>query len=364
MKKIVLLGLIGFATVQVNAQAPSGYYDAAMHKSGSALRIALHNIIDGHSEISYSGLWSAFNTTDKKPSTSYIWDIYSDIPGGTAPYHFNYSSDQCSGESATREDDCYNREHILPRSKFSGNAPMNSDLWIVYPTDAYVNSKRSDYPYGEVSSASWTSRNGTRLGSNGYPGAPSTICLEPIDSFKGDIARSYFYIATRYYSEDGGWDNWEMMNGADLKPWAKNMLLEWHHLDPVSEKEIRRNNAVYALQGNRNPYIDHPEMADCVFGTTDCTGLLNIENNTIENQYFSLYPNPSNDYININLSDKNRLIGNAEVQILDLLGRVMLTQTVNLAKTININISSLSLGHYHVKLRMDDWVGVAKFIKN
>lgn len=278
------------------AQIPDGYYHAANGKTGNELKIALHNIIKGHSSISYSGLWSAYLSTDTKPGGNKIWDIYSDIPGGTPAYEFIHSTDQCGGSSPSSEGNCYNREHIWPQSLFDGNMPMYSDLWLVYPTDALVNSKRSNYPFGEVASHTWISTNGSKLGTNIYSGAPSTICFEPIDSFKGDIARSYFYIATRYYSQDGGWGTWEMSTGADLKPWAKEMLLSWHHLDPVSQKEIDRNNAVYAIQNNRNPFIDYPEFADCIFGTADCTELLSIHTNFSEKS-FQFYPNPANDYL-------------------------------------------------------------------
>jgi hypothetical protein len=110
------------------------------------------------------------------------------------------------------------------------------------------------------------------LGNNTYTGAPSTTAFEPLDSFKGDIARTYFYMTTRYYSEDADWQTWEMAAKAELSQWAINMLLDWHHKDPVSKKEIDRNNAIYAAQNNRNPFIDIPQFADCIW-LGNCTGL-------------------------------------------------------------------------------------------
>ncbi len=247
----------------LTGQAPTGYYDSAEGLEGEALRSALHNIIDNHQVQSYSSLHTYFVSTDAKPDGT-VWDMYSDIPGGTPPYVYHFvSSDQCGNYNS--EGDCYNREHSWPKSWFNNASPMKSDLFHVYPTDGYVNGQRGNYPYGEVNSPSWTSMNGSKRGSNSYPGY-SGVVFEPIDEYKGDLARTYFYMSVRYYTEDSSWDSNGMVDGADLLPWAASMLLEWHHSDPVSEKETDRNNAVYTIQNNRNPFIDHPEWADCIWG--------------------------------------------------------------------------------------------------
>jgi len=340
------LSLLGVSSL-TQAQIPAGYYDAAIGKTGNELKIALHNIIKGHTSLSYSGLWSAYSTTDKIPGTSQVWDIYSNNPGGTTAYTFTLSSDQCSGSSPSSEGHCYNREHLFPQSLFDGNLPMYSDLWIVYPTDAFVNSKRASYPFGEVNTFTWMSSNGSKLGTNSYPGAPTTLCFEPHDSFKGDIARSYFYIATRYYSLDGSWDTWEMSSGADLKPWAKAMLLEWHHMDPVSEKEILRNNSIYGIQHNRNPFIDHPEFADCIFGTADCSELLSIDP-TIKTQQIEVYPNPTSDILEIKL---NKDLNVKYVVICNTLGQEMPVDITPIS-TLHwiIQTNKYVKGHYYVLL--------------
>jgi len=118
-----------------------------------------------------------------------------------------------------------------------------------------------------VSSPSWTSQNGSRLGPCSYPGYSGTV-FEPIDAYKGDFARNYFYMATRYLGDDGGWPGSDMVDGAQLRPWAEEMLIEWHLADPVSDKETDRNDAVFAIQDNRNPYIDHPEFVLLVYDPT------------------------------------------------------------------------------------------------
>jgi len=250
-------------TLNSYAQAPQGYYDPAAGLFGTALQQALHDIIDDHNVLSYDELWSAFQSTDKK-SNGKVWDMYSDIPGGTPPYQYTFGSDQCG--SYNGEGDCYNREHSWPKSWFNDKSPMYSDLFHLYPTDGYVNNKRSNYPYGEVGSVSWTSDNGSKLGDCSTPGYSGTV-FEPIDPYKGDLARTYFYMATRYYKEDNGWSGSGMTTGSQLKPWAVTMLLEWHLADPVSDKEINRNNAAWLLQHNRNPFIDHPEYAQNIWGT-------------------------------------------------------------------------------------------------
>lgn len=202
-------------------------------------------------------MWELFEDTDQKPNGK-VWDMYSDIPGGTPPYEYNFGFDQCGNYSG--EGDCFNKEHSWPSSWSNDEYPMKSDLFHIYPTDGYVNGMRSNLPFGEVGSANWTSLNGSKRGYSSYSGY-SEIVFEPIDEYKGDFARTYFYMCTRYYNEDSGWIENDMVNGAELKSWALEMLFEWHFADPVSEKEIERNDAVYEIQNNRNPFIDHPEFA-------------------------------------------------------------------------------------------------------
>ncbi len=251
------------------AQIPAGYYDNAMGLYGDDLKLALFNIIKNHNTQSYNNLWNLFGQTDKQPNSNYIWDIYSDNPNGNNPYNFVYNSDKCGNYSG--EGDCYNREHSMPKSWFNDIAPMNSDLFHVYPVDGYVNGKRSNNAYGTVGNATWTSQNGSKLGYCNYPGYSSTQnnakVFEPIDEYKGDVARSYFYMLTRYQNVCSTWSS-DMLSGNGFSTWAENMLVEWATNDPVSQKEIDRNNAIYQIQGNRNPYIDHPEWTVRVWGPT------------------------------------------------------------------------------------------------
>ncbi|MBC8190756.1 MAG: endonuclease [FCB group bacterium] len=260
MKQLFLFFTLSITTLW--AQIPNGYYNNASGLTGTPLQQALHDIIDDHTVVSYSSLWTHYQTTDVKPNGK-VWDMYSDIPGGTPPYEFTFVSDQCGNYGA--EGDCYNREHSWPKSWFNDVAPMNTDIFHVVPSDGYVNGQRGNYPYGEVSSPTWTSANGCQKGPNTYPGYSGTV-FEPIDAYKGDFARIYFYMSTRYLNEDSNWPGSDMADGAQLEPWALDMMMEWHADDPVSQKELDRNDANYEIQDNRNPFVDHPAYVDLIWG--------------------------------------------------------------------------------------------------
>ncbi|MFH1689375.1 MAG: endonuclease [Candidatus Eisenbacteria bacterium] len=249
----------------VDIAPPPGYYDSAEGLLGETLQAALHAIIDNHIVQTYTYSWTAFRSTDDKPNGK-VWDIYSDVPGGVPPYEYTFGVDE--GGVGGIEGTGYNREHSWPSSWYGGEiSPMYSDLFLLYPTDNYVNGQRGSDPYGEVDSPFWTSLNGSKKGNCTYPGY-SGLAFEPIDAYKGDLARTYFYVTSRYYSEDAAWPGSAMTDGAEILPWAVNLLLEWHVDDPVSRKELERNGTIYTMQGNRNPFIDRPEFAAAMYVTT------------------------------------------------------------------------------------------------
>ena len=137
---------------------------------------------------------------------------------------------------------------------------------------AAANQAKSNWPLGKVDmTASTKYNNGVSI--VGYPvtgqGGGSQSVFEPADEYKGDFARTYFYMVTCY--QDLTWVtkySWMMEQNTypTLKGWASKLLLEWHRNDPVSEKEINRNEVVYSIQNNRNPFIDHPELAEYIWG--------------------------------------------------------------------------------------------------
>jgi endonuclease I len=268
MRKTVLLFILSLTFAFTQAQIPAGYYDAATG-TGYTLKTQLHNIIDGHTSQTYDALWTHFQTTDVDnyyEADGSPLDMYSENPLGSDPYNWTFVSDQCGNYSG--EGSCYNREHSFPKSWFNDGYPMYTDLFHLYLTDGYVNGIRGNYPFGEVGTTDYVSQNGSKRGTCSYPGYSGTV-FEPIDEFKGDFARSYFYMATRYEDVISGWPGSDMLNSTSdqvFTDWALNMLLEWHTNDPVSDKEIDRNDAVYGIQGNRNPFIDHPEYVNEIWG--------------------------------------------------------------------------------------------------
>lgn len=279
-----LIGL--FLTITIYAQIPAGYYNATNNLSGDDLRNSLKTIIStNHVRISYSAVWTAYQVTDTRPAPNnqIIWDMYSDIPSGTPIYSFTVGVNQCG--TASEEGDCYSREHSFPSSWWGGSSSTTAfqytDLHHLFPADQYVNLKKSNFPIGNVSLTSnpWVSTNGSMVGTCAEIEYSGKV-FEPIDEYKGDFARAYFYMITRYKELIPTWiQNFptqalaQITEGDNFKTWYVNMLLQWHLNDPVSLKEINRNNAIYynTNQANRNPYIDHPEFALAIWGNMNFT---------------------------------------------------------------------------------------------
>ena len=272
MKQIYSLLLLVLFSVSF-AQAPAGYYSTATG-TGYTLKTQLYNIIKDHTVIDYAGLYVTYQTSDidnffEKDGS--VLDMYSENPAGTDPYNYSIAATQRCG-NYTNEGDCYNREHIIPQSVFNELSPMVSDAHFITPTDGKVNGIRSNYPHSVVVTPSQTTLNGSKLGTSttaGYSG----LVFEPIDEFKGDIARMYFYFATRYENTVAGY-NYAMFNNTSNQVFTTaflNQLLAWHNQDPVSAREIARNNAIYARQNNRNPFIDNPTYVTEIWkvGTVD-----------------------------------------------------------------------------------------------
>ena len=352
--KLLLIALVFL--LRLSAQVPSGYYNSAQGLTGASLKTALHNIIDNHTTVSYNSLWNHFEATDKK-SNGKVWDMYSDNPGGTVPYAFTFSSDQCG--SYNSEADCYNREHTWPQSWFNSDSEPSSDLFHVYPTDGYVNNIRSNYPYGEVNSPTWTSLNGSKLGPSASGGYSSTV-FEPIDEYKGDLARTYFYMSTRYQTEDASWSTSGATNKSVILPWQVDVLLTWHHQDSVSSKEISRNNAIYQIQDNRNPYIDNPQWVDSIWTPT----MTNINKFCGDDFSVSVYPNPARDYFQI--SQKNENISTANIAVFNTLGQQVLkleNQQLMHSNALNINCSEWNKGVYYLKITSRENSSVTRLIK-
>lgn len=266
------------------AQGPNDsgtYYQSANGKKGAELKTALCGIIYNRDEggdlsTAYKALWTHFRTTDARPNGT-VWDMYSNLREMT------FGTDQDTG-SGNKEGQFYNREHSMPNSWFGAKVmPMYTDLHHLYPTDKVVNGKRSNHPFGETNGESYKSANNfSKLGKCTRQGYNGTV-FEPNDMYKGDFARTYFYMVTCYEEKIVDWYTNFGVNGSGetknavlatfdgkaypgLSEWQLKMLMDWAKKDPVSEKEINRNNAVYSIQKNRNPFIDYPGLEDYIWG--------------------------------------------------------------------------------------------------
>ena len=287
MKRTLLFVFCSFFALAITAETvtPAAllptYYQQIDGKAGKKLFDAVQTVTKvGYSSLGYKGLWTAYKTTDVRDN-GMIWDMYSDCS-------WTAGTDQCGGYS--NECDCYNREHSIPKSWFGGSeSGPGCDIFQVVPTDGYVNNRRSNYAFGEVSSASYT-YDGAKLGSaksititggNTIAGNAGTsvscsgTVFEPRDEYKGDFARGYFGTMIKWAGDyqafttgDGSkiFSSNYSAGAFGLTQYGVALLMKWHRQDPVSKKEIDRNNGIQKTQGNRNPFIDYPYLAEYIWG--------------------------------------------------------------------------------------------------
>jgi endonuclease I len=352
--------LFFFTTTICFAQIPSGYYDTATG-TGYTLKTQLETIIDNINDgsgqafhdtsVTYTALWTLYQTSDVRADGK-VWDIYSSC-------NFTFGTDQDTGSGGSVECDKYNREHTFPQSWWGGDTshPMRADAFHVMPSDKFVNGIRGNLAYSEVATANYTSLNGSKRGTSSLTGPVGDV-FEPIDEFKGDIARGLFYVATRYQDEIGSWETIDtngnsMLDGTNDKvfeQWALDMLYSWHLNDPVSQKELDRNNAIFMHQDNRNPFIDHPAYILSIWGNV-------LSTNEFAPITYKMFPNPVRDNF-IYFSSTQDL----NVIIYNVLGKQVLIENLNDSKDF-INISNLNKGIYLVKINSSQGSITKKLIR-
>lgn len=244
-------------------ETPSDCYSEFEGMTGAQILATLHEAIKDPDTVTYRNLRADLTGIDYRADGT-VWDMYSPCTFTARGY--------CGVAESLPECECYNREHMLPQSWWANDNTqrMRTDLHHVIPTDAFTNEKRSNNPYGEVSGTpDWSNTAGSKLGSGTY----NTVVFEPADEYKGDIARVYFYMLTCYSDKDftqhwKGQKVFTFTNGkAGLTAIAKALFLKWHRNDPVSTKEINRNEGVERLQHNRNPFVDKPELIEYIWGS-------------------------------------------------------------------------------------------------
>lgn len=269
-------------TVTPADQLPT-YYAGVNGKSSKSLFDEVHVIVKvGYSSLGYDGLFDAYPETDMKENGK-LWDMYSNCD-------FDLNKDRCGNYS--KECDCWNREHSIPKSWYGGTkSGPGCDIFHLVPTDGKVNNMRSNYAFGEVGNADYSydgSKKGSALsititggntlaGNEGTTVSCSGTVFEPQDQYKGDFARGYMGALLRwagdhqaFTSGDGGKifsGNYTATGKFGLTNYGIALLMKWHREDPVSQKEIDRNNGIQATQGNRNPFIDYPYLAEYIWGS-------------------------------------------------------------------------------------------------
>jgi uncharacterized protein len=224
----------------------SGYYANAANKTGAALKLALHNIVKVQTKLSYAQVTEALKITDEDPNN----------PNNVILLYTNRSQAKTTFGPNVND---WNREHVWAKSHgdFGTTAGPGTDIHHLRPTDASVNSSRGhlDFDNGGTAHNECTE---CKFDSDSW---------EPPNRVKGDIARMLMYMAVRY--EGNGELDLELADKVNTYPTPthgkKSVLLEWHKQDPVDAFEMNRNNKIQAIQGNRNPFIDHPEWADLIW---------------------------------------------------------------------------------------------------
>ena len=267
-----------------SAAIPEGYYNGLEGKTREQLKEAVKQAAREHTAIAYGDdTWEAFSVTDVRllDGEKIWWDMYSN--------NVVYVERGHSG---------MNIEHSIANSWWGGiKNDAYKDIHHLNPADATANNRKSNFPLGIVDRVSW--ENGVTFVGKPKAGTcgGATNVYEPIDCYKGDFARAFFYLFTIY--DDISWameqtDRNFMFDGSSypaLRPWAYEMLLEWSRLDPVDRKETERNEAIYGIQHNRNPFIDFPELAEYIWGNRTNTPILASEESPADPDY-GIYPEP------------------------------------------------------------------------
>ena len=257
----ILVAMAAFAAVAIDAYAgyPSGYYNSLEGKCGAELMQAVKKVVRNHTAIPYgNSTWEVFLDTDVRMvnGTKCWWDMYS-----------NNNVSVSSGHPGM------NIEHSIANSWWGGTKnDAYEDIVHLNPSNADANNRKSNYPIAELGTVTWD--NGvTFIGKpKSGQGGGATYCYEPCDEYKGDFARVFMYMFTVY--DDISWRTsngygymYDTSDPLMFKQWAKELLIRWSSNDPVSQKELDRNDGIYKHQKNRNPFIDLPELADHIWGS-------------------------------------------------------------------------------------------------
>lgn len=257
IKSIVTTLLATIAVTTASAQIPQGYYDSLKGKKGAELKNAVHEIIKKANTLGYGSgkgnTWYGFWQTDRTSDGKFI-DRYSP------------KSEWVASTSQGAVGSGMNIEHSFPKSWWGGGKNQAyCDLYNLMPCESKINSSKSNYPMGKVTNVK-TTNGATKIGT----GSDGKLYWEPADEWKGDFARGYMYMATCY--QNLSWTGSQalqiLQQGSypTLQKWAYTLFIEWAKTDQVNTLEVTRNNAVSKIQGNRNPFVDFPNLMEYIWG--------------------------------------------------------------------------------------------------
>ena len=278
--------------ISLQAQVPNGYYNTAENKSDQALRSALHNIIDDHIEFPYTS-----SSTD-------TWDILQESdadPSNSNNVILVYTRESVNGPQEYNGGSGWNREHVWAKSRgdFGTEIGEGTDVHNLRASNVQVNSTRTNYSFDNCTLNSCEVTYG-----NSY--SSTALVFEPRDEDKGDVARIIFYMDVRYEGDSGELDlemteNILSVTSKLPRHGVRSTLLEWHEMDPVDDFERNRNDVIYSYQGNRNPFIDHPELVDYIWGDQQQAAWnSSLSNPTAQTNFKLFIPNPvQTSYIDI-----------------------------------------------------------------
>ena len=341
------IGVFSLVFLCTYSQTSNSYYQSIEGKKAAEIKTELHKIIaaDTINNLSYGSgssrkTWFGFYNADRIEETNQVIDMYSSILRYFASDYVQRNYPGFGQE--------LHIEHSFPKSWWGGHEwAAYKDLYHLYPADGPTNSSKNNYPLGVVVGNPVRDNGVSKLGKSNIEGYSDNV-FEPADEYKGDFARSYFYVVTAYENYYRYWNS-PMTNNNTYpvwKEWAVNLLLTWHRNDPVSEKELKRIEKVQSIQGNRNPFIDYPELAEYIWGNKMDLFWTFATTADKQTEYsFAVYPNPAKNYINISNCPQN-----TTYEIYNISGSLTTSGVTN----SQINVSELNSGYYILVLKDKD----------
>jgi len=330
MRRLLLITYILGSSLILRSQIPDGYYSAAEGLRGEALQAALYSVVKGHTEFPYSSsgtdTWDILKESDRDPDN--VENVILFYTGWSVNANQEYNNENG-----------WNREHVWAKSRgdFGTSPGPGTDTHHLRPSDITVNFARNNrwfdsctIPYVDegLETGCFTS--------------VSSWVWQPRAEVKGDVARMIFYMATRYEGENGEPDL-QVIDYLPTDDYTKDpvhaklsTLLVWHQEDSVDAFEQNRNEVVYSYQGNRNPFIDHPEYVNKIWGPVPALGVERITHEPV-----ALYPNPAGDMLNIDLEKS----GSYTLEICSINGNLLFSKPFK-GKSYQANLSSLPPGVY------------------